>query len=146
MVEERQRAGRHPEVPVEVGAGRAVRVDESAPGRFHKFRISFSTVLWTASFPGSQGVAMFDGTLPMISLVLFLLEREGSHFQPNYLLSYLINKNSATVNLKKKHRRRPVCLLSQQLRSVRTPVNNIEYFPRNFEGLVLGCIDADFCK
>ena len=29
---------------------------------------------------------------------------------------------------------------------VRTPVNNIEYFPPNFEGLVLGCIDADFCK
>ena len=30
--------------------------------------------------------------------------------------------------------------------SLRTPVNNIEYFPPNFEGLVLGCIDADFCK
>ena len=30
--------------------------------------------------------------------------------------------------------------------AVRTPVNNIEYFPPNFEGLVLGCIDADFCK
>ena len=29
---------------------------------------------------------------------------------------------------------------------LRTPVNNIEYFPPNFEGLVLGCIDADFCK
>ena len=29
---------------------------------------------------------------------------------------------------------------------IRTPVNNIEYFPPNFEGLVLGCIDADFCK
>ena len=29
---------------------------------------------------------------------------------------------------------------------VRTPVNNIEYFPPNFERLVLGCIDADFCK
>ena len=29
---------------------------------------------------------------------------------------------------------------------VRTPVNSIEYFPPNFEGLVLGCIDADFCK
>ena len=29
---------------------------------------------------------------------------------------------------------------------VRTPVNNIEYFPPNFEGLVLGGIDADFCK
>ena len=29
---------------------------------------------------------------------------------------------------------------------VRTPVNNIEYFSPNFEGLVLGCIDADFCK
>ena len=28
---------------------------------------------------------------------------------------------------------------------LRTPVN-IEYFPPNFEGLVLGCIDADFCK
>ena len=25
---------------------------------------------------------------------------------------------------------------------LRTPVNNIEYFPPNFEGLVLGCIDA----
>ena len=30
--------------------------------------------------------------------------------------------------------------------ALRTPVNNIEYFPPNFEGLVLGCIDADFCK
>ena len=29
---------------------------------------------------------------------------------------------------------------------LRTPVNNIECFPPNFEGLVLGCIDADFCK
>ena len=29
---------------------------------------------------------------------------------------------------------------------LRTPVNNIEYFAPNFEGLVLGCIDADFCK
>ena len=29
---------------------------------------------------------------------------------------------------------------------VRTPVNNIEYLPPNFEGLVLGCIDVDFCK
>ena len=29
---------------------------------------------------------------------------------------------------------------------LRTPVNNTEYFPPNFEGLVLGCIDADFCK
>ena len=29
---------------------------------------------------------------------------------------------------------------------LRTPVNNSEYFPPNFEGLVLGCIDADFCK
>ena len=26
--------------------------------------------------------------------------------------------------------------------AVRTPVNNTEYFPPNFEGLVLGCIDA----
>ena len=33
-----------------------------------------------------------------------------------------------------------------QAASIRTPVNNIEYFPPNFEGLVLGCIDADFCK
>ena len=30
--------------------------------------------------------------------------------------------------------------------SLRTPVNNIEYFPPNFEGLVPGCIDADFCE
>ena len=33
--------------------------------------------------------------------------------------------------------------------TLRTPVNNIEYFdyfPPNFEGLVLGCIDANFCK
>ena len=29
---------------------------------------------------------------------------------------------------------------------LRTRLNNIEYFPPNFEGLVLGCIDADFCK
>ena len=28
--------------------------------------------------------------------------------------------------------------------TLRTPVNNIEYFPPNFEGLVLGCIDAYF--
>ena len=31
-------------------------------------------------------------------------------------------------------------------RDLRTPMNNIEYFPPNFEGLVLGGIDADFCK
>ena len=30
--------------------------------------------------------------------------------------------------------------------TLRTRLNNIEYFPPNFEGLVLGCIDADFCK
>ena len=30
--------------------------------------------------------------------------------------------------------------------AVRTLVNNIEYFSPNFEGLVLGCIDADFCN
>ena len=29
---------------------------------------------------------------------------------------------------------------------LRTRLSNIEYFPPNFEGLVLGCIDADFCK
>ena len=29
---------------------------------------------------------------------------------------------------------------------LRTPVNNIEYFPPNFEELVLGCIDADFLQ
>ena len=29
---------------------------------------------------------------------------------------------------------------------LRTRLNNIEYFPPNFEALVLGCIDADFCK
>ena len=29
---------------------------------------------------------------------------------------------------------------------LRTRLNNIEYFPPNFEGLVLGCIDAGFCK
>ena len=29
---------------------------------------------------------------------------------------------------------------------LRTRLNNIEYFSPNFEGLVLGCIDADFCK
>ena len=33
-----------------------------------------------------------------------------------------------------------------KVKSVRTRLNNIEYFPSNFEGLVLGCIDADFCK
>ena len=32
------------------------------------------------------------------------------------------------------------------LQGLRTRLNNIEYFPPNFEGLVLGCIDADFCK
>ena len=36
---------------------------------------------------------------------------------------------------------------AQRRRSnLRTQVNNIEYFPPNFEGLVLGCIDADFIK
>ena len=30
--------------------------------------------------------------------------------------------------------------------ALRTPVNKIEYFPPNEPGLVLGCIDADFCK
>ena len=30
--------------------------------------------------------------------------------------------------------------------AVKTRLDNIEYFPPNFEGLVLGCIDADFCK
>ena len=29
---------------------------------------------------------------------------------------------------------------------LRTRLNNIEYFPPNFEGLVLGCIDAKFSK
>ena len=29
---------------------------------------------------------------------------------------------------------------------LRTRLNNIEYFRPNFEGPVLGCIDADFCK
>ena len=29
---------------------------------------------------------------------------------------------------------------------LRTRLNNIEQFSPNFEGLVLGCIDADFCK
>ena len=33
-----------------------------------------------------------------------------------------------------------------KVKSVRTRLNNIEYFHPNFEGLVLGCIDADFCK
>ena len=37
-------------------------------------------------------------------------------------------------------------LLVRSVAPLRTPVNNIEYFPPNFEGLVLGCIDADFCK
>ena len=37
-------------------------------------------------------------------------------------------------------------LRDRKLVTLRTPVNNIEYFPPNFEGLVLGCIDADFCK
>ena len=31
-------------------------------------------------------------------------------------------------------------------RGLRTRMNNIEYFSPNFDGLVLGCIDADFCK
>ena len=35
---------------------------------------------------------------------------------------------------------------AEQADQVRTPVNNSDYFPPNFEGLVLGCIDADFCK
>ena len=35
---------------------------------------------------------------------------------------------------------------SESAMSLRTPVNNTQYFPPNFEGLVLGCIDADFCK
>ena len=45
-------------------------------------------------------------------------------------------------------RRREVLLGRGDRRAqlLRTPVNNIEYFPPNFEGLVLGCIDADVCK
>ena len=39
-----------------------------------------------------------------------------------------------------------VPLVDTMQECLRTPVNNIEYFPPNFEGLVLGCIDADFCK
>ena len=31
-------------------------------------------------------------------------------------------------------------------RTVRSEVNSELNFPSNFEGLVLGCIDADFCK
>ena len=34
----------------------------------------------------------------------------------------------------------------QRHRGLWTRLNNTEYFPSNFEGLVLGCIDADFCK
>ena len=40
----------------------------------------------------------------------------------------------------------PMAVAVRPPSSLRTPVNNIEYFPPNFEGLVLGCIDADFCK
>ena len=40
----------------------------------------------------------------------------------------------------------PGLLLPSVRSPVRTPVNNIEYFPPNFEGLVLGCIDADFAS
>ena len=35
---------------------------------------------------------------------------------------------------------------STQLASLRSEVNSELNFPPNFEGLVLGCIDADFCK
>ena len=36
--------------------------------------------------------------------------------------------------------------VTEEEREVRTRLNNIEYFSPNFEGLVLGCIDADFCN
>ena len=39
-----------------------------------------------------------------------------------------------------------VFLQSDLTAGLRTRLNNIEYFPPNFEGIVLGCIDADFCK
>ena len=41
-----------------------------------------------------------------------------------------------------------ICREGREVRelALRTPVNNIEYFPPNFDGLVLGSIDADFCK
>ena len=51
--------------------------------------------------------------------------------------------------LSRKQRRAAAVLSARPARSqarLRTPVNNSEYFPPNFEGLVLGCIDADFCK
>ena len=35
---------------------------------------------------------------------------------------------------------------AHEAQGLRTRMNNIEYFSPNFEGLVLGCIDADFCK
>ena len=35
---------------------------------------------------------------------------------------------------------------TQNLVQLRSEVNSELNFPPNFEGLVLGCIDADFCK
>jgi len=50
------------------------------------------------------------------------------------LLSARIAQNSSALSAQ------------SNVRSIWTPVNNIEYFPPNFEGLILGCIDANFCK
>ena len=38
------------------------------------------------------------------------------------------------------------CCEVLSISQVRTRMNNIEEYQPNFEGLVLGCIDADFCK
>ena len=37
-------------------------------------------------------------------------------------------------------------LFSEEQEPPRRPMNNESNFPPNFEKLVLGCIDADFCK
>ena len=36
--------------------------------------------------------------------------------------------------------------IATELSLLRSEVNSELNFPPNFEGLVLGCIDADFCK
>ena len=40
----------------------------------------------------------------------------------------------------------PAQVLGKRAEGLRSEVNSELNFPSNFEGLVLGCIDADFCK
>ena len=62
--------------------------------------------------------------------------------QQNVCLLFKIALDADGSELLPKHLR----VLNGNVRGGRTRLNNIEYFPPHFEGLVLGCIDADFCK